>query len=540
MPPALLRLMLLQFRGLLRRTTRGARAPRLVALIIVGGLLLMVRLGPSVFLSGHFPPRDPRRVRLAAPFALLGICALTLITSAGDRAISFTPGEVDLLFPGPFTRRQLIVYKLSKSTAGAALSAFFLAIVLHRQAPWWPACFGGGFLSLLLVQFFSINAVIGLQTLGSGLRARLRWSILIAFLAAVVIIARHVFAGQTPTSGFDLMRRIDAAPLAHAMLSPFSVFGDLIAATTVAEFFRFAIPAVAIDALLLALLLRLDANYLETATIASARRYSQLQRIRGGSMLSIGVGANAHWHIPVFPRLGGVGPIIWRQITGAARSSKGLLFLLLILAVGSTPLFYSVGPRTRQFATTFATVAVWLTLLVSTMLKFDFRGDLDLMDTLKSLPIHPWAVAAGQLIAPSLLMAITHLALLAIAAKLSPGHTPVFICAAILVVPMDLLLFSIENLIFLLFPSRPAAASPGDFQILGRQALVLTGKMITLTVFFTPPITAAAVTYYLLTAKSLPAFTAVAGILVCVEVLALIPVLGWAFRRFDPSIHTPA
>ena len=47
--------------------------------------------------------------------------------------------------------------------------------------------------------------------------------------------------------------------------------------------------------------------------------------------------------------------------------------------------------------------------------------------------------------------------------------------AAALAFPFNALLMSTENLIFLLFPSRPAASSPGDFQVLGRQAAQAVG-----------------------------------------------------------------
>ena len=45
---------------------------------------------------------------------------------------------------------------------------------------------------------------------------------------------------------------------------------------------------------------------------------------------------------------------------------------------------------------------------------------------------------------------------------------------------------------------------------------------------------------WVLTGKSVVAFTVVAGTLVLAEVLAMVPLIGWAFVRFDPSIHTPA
>jgi hypothetical protein len=539
MPGALLQLLRLQWRGFARRSLRGARTPRRMVMFALGALILLLYLGPSLFFSHRLPRSDPQRVRTAAPFALLGICVLTLITSAGDRAISFTPGEIDMLFPGPFTRRQLIVYKLAKSTFAAMLSALFLSVVLHRHARWWPACYLGVFLSLLFVQFFSINAVIITQTLGTRLRARVRLTVFIAALSAGVLVARQAFAARMPLSLEQMMRQVAASDIGHLLLMPFSFFGEAMTAPTVSGLFYWGMPALVIDIALLGLLLMLDANYLEAASVASERRYAQLQRIRGGSFLSIGMSSSASWQVPHPPFLGGAGPIVWRQITGAARSSKGLLFLLLILAVGAAPLAYSTGRQTHQFVWTFATVAIWMTLLVSTMLKFDFRGDLDLMDTLKSLPLRPWALAAGQLLAPALLLSATHFCLLAVAVHLVPHHSIVFVCAAILVLPLDLLLFAVENLLFLLYPTRPAAASPGDFQILGRQALVLAGKMMALTIVAAPPF-AIALLVWIVTAKSAAAFTIVAATLVVAEVIALIPLIGWAFVRFDPSIHTPA
>lgn len=539
MPSGLFHLMRLQLRGLTRRSLRGARTPRRLALFVLGALMLAMWVWRNQYFSHRLPPTDPQRVRTAAPFVLLGICVLTLVTSVGDRAISFTPGEVDMLFPGPFTRRQLILYKLTKSTVAAAMSAIFLCVVLHQHAKWWPACYAGVFLSLLFIQFFSINAVIAGQHLGTRLHARLRLFIFIAGLAAGVFIARHVFAGGAPIGPEQMMVRISSSPVAQILLAPFACYGETMTARTFPDLLRWAAPALTIDAALLCLLLMMDANYLEAASVASERRYAQLQRIRGGSFLSMGISGDARWHIPQPPFLGGVGPILWRQITSAVRSSKGLLFLVLILAVGAAPLVYSTGRQTQQFATTFATVTVWLTLLVSTMLKFDFRGDLDLMDTLKALPLHPWALATGQLIAPSLLLGATHLALLAVAARVAPQHQRLFVCAAVLVLPFDSLLFAVENLLFLLFPTRPAAASPGDFQILGRQALVLSGKTMVLGIIAIPPMVIAGVVWVLM-GKSLPAATAVAATLLIAEVLAMIPLIGWAFVRFDPSIHTPA
>src|SRR5262249_58480123 len=67
-------------------------------------------------------------LRRYGPFALLAMAVLTLLTSSSERAVlPFTPAEVNLLFAGPFRRRQLLSYKLMVSFLSILLgAAFFL------------------------------------------------------------------------------------------------------------------------------------------------------------------------------------------------------------------------------------------------------------------------------------------------------------------------------------------------------------------------------------------------------------------------------
>ena len=105
--------------------------------------------------------------------------------------------------------------------------------------------------------------------------------------------------------------------------------------------------------------------------------------------------------------------------------------------------------------------------------------------------------------------------------------------------PFKTLLLAIENLIFLMFPTRPAAASPGDFQVLGRQAAQLIMKGIAVSVGFGIAL-AVAIPLYIATKGSLVVLTVVAASLLVVEAGALVPAIAWAFARFDPSVDTPA
>src|SRR3954468_15825389 len=230
MDPALWKLMRLQGRGLLRRIFRGARTPR-GAVFFVFGILLFALWISSAAMSARFQRRsDPENVRAVVPLVLLGVCLLSSVTSASDKAIAFTPGEVDLLFPGPFSRRQLLFYKLAKSTFAAALTAGVLSVAMLRFASFWLASYLAMFLALLLVQFLSTALVLLGQTVTQQAFTRGRRVVLIVVAAAVVVGVRAVLSGHA-TGGPDridwtkLARHFAGTDAGRVLLWPFALFG---------------------------------------------------------------------------------------------------------------------------------------------------------------------------------------------------------------------------------------------------------------------------------------------------------------------------
>src|SRR4051812_34325007 len=115
LPPALIQLLRLQGIGFVRRLWRAIKRPKGGVLFGFGVVFFILWLGLSI-VTGRMQQNALESVRTVAPLLLLGVCLLTAVTSAGDKAIAFTPGEVDFLFPGPFPRRQLLLFKLTKST----------------------------------------------------------------------------------------------------------------------------------------------------------------------------------------------------------------------------------------------------------------------------------------------------------------------------------------------------------------------------------------------------------------------------------------
>lgn len=533
--PALYKLIWLQVRAALRRMTRGGATPGRVAAFLLGAVIVSTWLFSALILTRHHT--EPQRVRTVMPLALLGICVLTAVTSVGDKAIAFTPGEVDQLFPGPFTRRQLLAYKLLKSTLMALLTACVLCVVMRKHASSWWASYVGVFFSLLFVQFFSIVLLLGGQAIGNAAYSRVRRAVLLVAVIVLLAVSRNWMSAGLH-GGELAIARFHASPAGQILLSPFEPFGQLLTAGSTGDGLKWAVQAAALDGGLLLCIFLLDAYYLETAVAASERRYQKIQRVRKGSFLSLGVSKKAQWQLPRLPWMGGAGPIAWRQLTNAARSSRGLLLLVLIVAIGAAPVLSMAG-REGASLTLFGGVVGWLTFLCSSMLNFDFRGDIDQIENLKCLPLRGWAVVVGQLVAPVLVLSAFHGLLLIIGASTLSAFRPILLGALIVVLPFNLILFEAENLIFLLFPSRPAAVSPGDFQVLGRKFIFVVGKILILgpACFFAA---LAGMLALVLTGKNVAAAAITAAIILMVQGAAMVPLLTWSFRRYDPSVHTPA
>ena len=61
----------------------------------------------------------------------------------------------------------------------------------------------------------------------------------------------------------------------------------------------------------------------------------------------------------------------------------------------------------------------WMSIILSVLIPFDFRGDIDVMEELKALPIPANRLALGQLLTPTLIATVTQaIAMIAVIAGL--------------------------------------------------------------------------------------------------------------------------
>jgi hypothetical protein len=299
----------------------------------------------------------------------------------------------------------------------------------------------------------------------------------------------------------------------------------------------YAAAALVINAVLLLIVFYLDADYLEAAATKSQRVYERAQRLRKGGLSALAKpGRKGKWSIPTLPYLRGAGPVAWRQMTTALRNARGLLFILLILAITVGPITFAPG-NDQNINTTLISALAFSTLIVGALLRFDFRGDLDLIDPLKSLPVSASAISIGQLITPIVMMSACHLAIIASVA-IATRHIDLLLASgAVLCLPFNALLFGIENAMFLLFPTR-AAANPADFQGYGRQILMLFAKGSVMAIAALIAGGAGAAAFYLGAPK--PIAVTIAALILSALALATIPIVAWSFKRFDVSQDVPA
>src|SRR3954469_1993046 len=273
LPRSLFILMKLQLRGRLRASVRGAKTPKGAAFLVVALVIIVLWLGPAVFSAFIVKRADPASVRTVVPLALLGLTIVTAITHGSDKAVSFTPAEVNFLFPGPFTRRQLLLYKIAKSTAGAVVSALFLSVVMLRYGTLWAGVFLGPLLAMLFLQFASMAFVLTRQTAGEATAsARGRRAVLVVVLVALAVALTPAVRAALRADWGTLLSSVQSSPAARIVLAPVMPVAMAWTAPTYAQLAMWSAVAAVIDLALLLLVLKLDANLVGVALEASRRQ----------------------------------------------------------------------------------------------------------------------------------------------------------------------------------------------------------------------------------------------------------------------------
>ena len=544
MDRALWLLIQLQLRGWLRSLGRSLRSPKGLLLALLGLIVFIPWL--LVLLTSRNQALSAENVRTTGPAFLLAYCFMNVLLSSGERAVYFSPAEVTFLFTGPFSRRQLLGYKVAVLLLFTLPTTLFLTAVFRAQTTWFLASFVGLMLMTMFMQLFGMALSLAASAVGVRLFSRARKLVLAALLLGVVVLLRPIQE-----------QGIDGVLSSYTWLvlsTPLRWFYDAILADSWRDLFRYGTLGLLVNLLLLFVVFSLDANYLEASSAYSSRVYAQIQRLRGGPTVSGGSDspsppAQPRRGLPMLPRLGGIGPVVWRQLTTVMRSPGRLVGLVVIQAVFVGVMLSVAREAGGGLVSIMITGVIMMSLFTTTMLPFDFRGDLDRLEALKTLPLPPWRLALGQIATPALILGALQWVMLgglaAVEYVRAPAHNAAhwaellwLLAGAAIVVPINFLLFGLENVLFLLLPSRLMATTPGDFQTIGRNVLLMLVKMLT---FGLVGGLASLVGWVAFMASGQSALLALAAVWIVLADCAaiLVPVAGLAFTRIDLSRDKP-
>lgn len=546
MNPALWKLYRLRVHGSLRSMRGKLKTVRGAALALFTLLFFLMTFGQNLVFfairgSSQVSLRAANTLHEAIPLVMLVYLVTALGSSIGERAIYFSPSEIDFLFPGPFSRRQILLYKILGSFTAAMFIALLVATSLLTSVRSWPAAVFGLFLAKLFINSLVLCAQLAAEGISERVFTRARRWLLGGFIIVAAILLTQVASRTYDESWQQTLQQVRHRPIAELLLAPFEVYARII---TAERMLPDAMPWAALGAVLVAgvyaVAVRLDANYLETAVRVSQQIHERIRRASSeGAFAPRSKRTAQSSRVPKPPWLGGAGPLAWRQLIQALRSSRGVvtlaalafLAMLLSFVMGSG----SAGRLPTLLPWFIVGTAAYLTFLISAQVPLGFRGDHERMDLLRSLPIRPLAIVSGQLVVVVILLSLLHGAIFGATALAIPSAAAPLVAASFFALPFNWILFGTENFLFLLYPSPIVSTGSEGFLRIGRLMLFMLVKSLVLTTSATIAALPSLAVYFLsqnALAASLTAFC-----LLLIPSLAILLLVTWAFSRYDVSDH---
>ena len=546
-----------------RQFARLRGEPRYAIALIVGFAYLYFFLfhRPQSSANGSAPHFQPLVSLLGSLILLLALVRWWLF--GGDQnALTFSPAEIQFLFPAPVSRSSLIRWKLLRSQVLILVNTLVWIFITRRARPPLPFPF-------YLISLWVLFTTLSLHRLGASLtRAgvsthwrtgfRRQWVVILIAVAAVVALvvplASNWPALMDRCCGLEfwtllgtLLNRLPAS----AVLFPFHLAMAPVAAHDLSEWGKALLPAVGVLVLHYVWVIRSNAAFEDAAVQASAEYAERLAR-RKSTRAGFVKGKTYRPPLRLGPQGWPGAAIVWKNLIAVVRGSLSRGTLLGILIVG-TGFAVSLGAQHRGFSelvgTAGAAMLGFLVVMGHNWIRNDMRQDLNYLALLRSYPLSGRTIVTAEVIGSTLTLTIFQyaFALLAwlglrgrpdLAQYLTLGTLLVAVPALLLV--LNGIVLTLQNAGALLFPSwvRLERVRPGGFETIG-QNILTTGFTILLTLLgLVLPVATGTATFLLAspalgrTAATIPAAMAFVAVAVG-EVMALLVWMGRVFERTE-------
>jgi hypothetical protein len=431
-------------------------------------------------------------------------------------------------------------YKIGAAFCGLVLMSFLIAPAGTAVSGLIPFFVG----SLLLFSFYhlvslvagSLGTLLGLHD-ARGLR-RLAIGLAPGFAVLAILWARF---GKRLEDPIEVYRQVERSLGWRAATAPLRWFVEVILPRRLwPDLVAWSSLCLLVNGLLFVTVHVLDARLEALAEEDDGRAAEEDD--------GLPVSQRVPWALPLLSRCQGLGPIAWRQSMSAVRRPPQigcallvygcLIFAVFALTRGSTGILFlptldghlEINPAGAGVC---SGLVIMLSMLLGSVLSFDFRGDMGQIDVLKALPIGPIVLTAGQLFVPVVIVAVMQwlaMAVMAIALKTIPAGLWV---AAAFVPPVSVVLIAIENLPTLWFPMRQTPGTkPEPFELLGHALVHPLLRMAGYCAAVVATLVVPAGAYFLFGQRAVAALAA-AWLTLAAGGSGLVVLVAHVFDRFD-------
>ncbi len=452
-------LLRLRNRAILRQFRNGMKTVKGMLLMVMTVAIIAMVCLPNLFLRLSQSSSTVSSYSMLSnyfPLVLFIYFVVNLLTSIGERAIYFSPAEINFLFSAPFSRRQLLIYKLTGVLGAAFFQGLVITFALVNLIPSLLFGFVGAVLTTSFMSLTSILITLIGQVVNQKIYTRSKRLIGLAMVGLIAVAIGQ--ASSTIVADTDLMswaEQICNSTAGKIVLAPFMVFCETFFASSFSQFFFWMPIALLINFGLLAAILSLDANYSESADRISQKIQTKVDAVKNTGGWA-GRARKGKLNIPIFAFYGGAGPLIWRQLVNFLRTSRSLLIFGGVGCAGlCIPIYFSfrgkIGDGFPLLGLVFAGIA-YISALISLNLPMGFRAETNLIEHFKSLPIKPLPVAIGQIFGSVITLCFLQWIVIFFAVVASQFLSLWWIAGGLATIPFNVMIVCSANTLYLYFP----------------------------------------------------------------------------------------
>ena len=486
--------------------------------------------------------------------ALVALIPMLLAWALPDQegGLVFSEAEIQFLFAGPVSRRQMLMYKVLRQQPSILISSLLMSLFGFASSK-----FIGVWLAFVTFSiYFTAVGLARARLKLAGIGFLWRFLFVLASLAGLGALLIHGFGAMPHITRYDpaVLHLLDQplrAPAFRVLLFIPRFFAMAVLPQSVAQLALACLALAVLAFVFLQIAGQLNVSFEDASIHAAKKKESYVERARSfrSGQRVIFPRFPAPFRLPVkpSPELA----ILWKNLIATMRIS--IVFMVVVLGIFlvllGESIFTPVAIRGGAASLALA-ICCFFPLIASNVLTQDLRLDLQRIEILKSYPISGERLIAAEIAAPLTVMSAVELLLLTgsliilhmpnEAVRLQRIATPEFaIIVLLFAIPICAMQLLIRNAAAVLFPAWTLRSQddPRGFTVMGQRLVVLAGNLLILTVSLIPPAIVVLIGWLISrsfnASFALPFATVPAVALLAGEVWLGIKVLGAQFERID-------